>query len=74
MSGRKVFPADDSVKKVVWLTIQSASQKWTMMRLSAAPPHSKPVAHASVSVVAPLQPRKVHLTSAQYALQRVNLQ
>ncbi|MEZ3248193.1 IS256 family transposase, partial [Escherichia coli] len=27
---RKVFPTDDSVKKVVWLTIQSASQKWMM--------------------------------------------
>ncbi|MBS9200415.1 transposase, partial [Escherichia coli] len=23
-------PTDDSVKKVVWLAIQSASQKWTM--------------------------------------------
>lgn len=27
---RKVFPTDDSVKKVVWLAIQSASQKWTI--------------------------------------------
>ncbi len=27
---RKVFPSDDSVKKVVWLVIQTASQKWTM--------------------------------------------
>lgn len=27
---RKVFPTDDSVKKVVWLTIQVASQKWMM--------------------------------------------
>ncbi|EIQ48494.1 tnpA, partial [Shigella boydii 4444-74] len=27
---RKVFPTDDSVKKVVWLVIQSASQKWTV--------------------------------------------
>ncbi|EFN6235710.1 IS256 family transposase [Escherichia coli] len=27
---RKVFPTDDSVKKMVWLAIQSASQKWTM--------------------------------------------
>ena len=27
---RKVFPTDDSVKKVVWLAIQSASRKWTM--------------------------------------------
>ncbi|EBA6814172.1 hypothetical protein B6A99_13210 [Salmonella enterica] len=27
---RKVFPTDDSVKKVVWLAIQAASQKWTM--------------------------------------------
>lgn len=27
---RKVFPSDESVKKVVWLAIQSASQKWTM--------------------------------------------
>ncbi|BEN08982.1 hypothetical protein SMETH9_43080 [Serratia marcescens] len=26
----KVFPRDDTVKKVVWLAIQSASQKWTM--------------------------------------------
>ncbi|EGB0937272.1 IS256 family transposase, partial [Escherichia coli] len=26
---RKVFPTDDSVKKVVWLAIQAASQKWT---------------------------------------------
>ncbi|EJD2630446.1 transposase, partial [Escherichia coli] len=26
----KVFPTDDSVKKVVWLAIQYASQKWTM--------------------------------------------
>ncbi|WP_411570140.1 IS256 family transposase, partial [Pectobacterium cacticida] len=27
---RKVFPTDDSVRKVVWLAIQSASKKWTM--------------------------------------------
>ncbi len=27
---RKVFPTDDSVKKVEWLAIQAASQKWTM--------------------------------------------
>ncbi|CCG88529.1 IS256 family transposase [Erwinia piriflorinigrans] len=27
---RKLFPTDDSVKKVVGLTIQAASQKWTM--------------------------------------------
>lgn len=27
---RKVFPTDDLVKKVVWLAIQAASQKWTM--------------------------------------------
>ncbi|EPG7707261.1 IS256 family transposase, partial [Escherichia coli] len=27
---RKVFPTDESVKKVVWLAFQSASQKWTM--------------------------------------------
>lgn len=27
---RKVLPTDDSVKKVVWLAIQSAPQKWTM--------------------------------------------
>lgn len=27
---RKVFPTDDAVKKVVWLAIQDASQKWTM--------------------------------------------
>ncbi|WP_262156656.1 transposase, partial [Escherichia coli] len=27
---RKVFPTDDSVKKVVWLAMQAASQKWTM--------------------------------------------
>lgn len=27
---RKVFPTDDSVRKVVWLAIQAASQKWTM--------------------------------------------
>ncbi|EHV74994.1 tnpA [Escherichia coli DEC6E] len=25
-----MFPTDESVKKVVWLAIQSASQKWTM--------------------------------------------
>ncbi len=25
-----MFPTGDSVKKVVWLAIQSASQKWTM--------------------------------------------
>jgi len=24
------YPTDDSVKKVVWLAIQSAPQKWTM--------------------------------------------
>lgn len=29
---RKVFPTDDPVKKVIWLAIQSASQKWTMPR------------------------------------------
>ncbi|VDR24900.1 Transposase and inactivated derivatives [Raoultella terrigena] len=27
---RKVFPTDESVKKVMWLAIQAASQKWTM--------------------------------------------
>ncbi|OCQ51828.1 Transposase, Mutator family [Photorhabdus australis subsp. thailandensis] len=27
---RKVFPSDESVKKVIWLAIQAASQKWTM--------------------------------------------
>lgn len=27
---RKVFPADDPAKKVVWLAIRAASQKWTM--------------------------------------------
>ena len=27
---RKVFPTDESVKKVVWLAFQSASQKGTM--------------------------------------------
>lgn len=27
---RKVLPTDDAVKKVVWLAIQAASQKWTM--------------------------------------------
>lgn len=27
---RKVFPTDESVKKVVWLAIQAASRKWTM--------------------------------------------
>lgn len=27
---RKVFPTDGSVKKVVWLAIQAAPQKWTM--------------------------------------------
>ena len=27
---RKVFPTDESVKKVVWLAIQAASQKWPM--------------------------------------------
>jgi len=27
---QKVFPTDESVKKVVWLAIQSALQKWTM--------------------------------------------
>ncbi|KAB0587193.1 transposase [Edwardsiella anguillarum] len=27
---RKVLPMDDTVKKVVWLATQAASQKWTM--------------------------------------------
>ncbi len=27
---RKVFPTDESVKKVVWLAIQAASRKWMM--------------------------------------------
>ena len=27
---RKVFPSDDSAKKMIWLAIQSASKKWTM--------------------------------------------
>ena len=27
---RKVFPTDDSAKKVIYLTIQEASKKWTM--------------------------------------------
>jgi putative transposase len=27
---RKLFPSDDSAKKVVYLAIQEASRKWTM--------------------------------------------
>ena len=27
---RKLFPTDDSAKKVVYLAIQNASKKWTM--------------------------------------------
>ncbi|NOQ76608.1 MAG: IS256 family transposase, partial [Methylococcaceae bacterium] len=27
---RKLFPTDDSAKKVVYFTIQDASKKWTM--------------------------------------------
>ena len=27
---RKIFPTDDSVKKVIYLAIQSASKKWSM--------------------------------------------
>lgn len=27
---RKAFPSDESVRKVIWLAIQAASQKWTM--------------------------------------------
>ncbi|MCU7919886.1 MAG: IS256 family transposase, partial [Candidatus Thiodiazotropha sp. (ex Epidulcina cf. delphinae)] len=27
---RKLFPSDDSVKKVIYLAIQEASRKWTM--------------------------------------------
>ncbi|MBA0018396.1 transposase, partial [Xenorhabdus nematophila] len=27
---RKIFPSDDSTKKVIWLAIQAASKKWTM--------------------------------------------
>lgn len=27
---RKVFPTDESVKKVMWPAIQAASHKWTM--------------------------------------------
>ncbi|MBD2797482.1 transposase, partial [Xenorhabdus sp. 18] len=27
---RKIFPSDDSAKKVIWLAIQAASKKWTM--------------------------------------------
>ena len=27
---RKIFPTDDSVKKVVYLAIMAASRKWTM--------------------------------------------
>ena len=27
---RKLFPTDDSAKKVIYLTIQAASKKWTM--------------------------------------------
>ncbi|MBC8946304.1 transposase [Xenorhabdus indica] len=27
---RKIFPSDNSVKKVAWLAIQAASKKWTM--------------------------------------------
>ncbi len=27
---RKIFPTDDSVKKVVYLAIMAASKKWTM--------------------------------------------
>ncbi|ENF96507.1 hypothetical protein ECP03052604_4903 [Escherichia coli P0305260.4] len=47
------------------------------LRLSAAPPHpGQQLMHHNqlCQTVAPLQPRKPHLTSAQDALQRVNLQ
>ncbi len=27
---RKLFPTDDAAKKVIYLTIQQASKKWTM--------------------------------------------
>ncbi|WP_237388135.1 IS256 family transposase [Xenorhabdus sp. Sc-CR9] len=27
---RKIFPSDESTKKVIWLAIQAASKKWTM--------------------------------------------
>jgi putative transposase len=27
---RKVFPTDDSVRKVIYLAIQAAAKKWTM--------------------------------------------
>jgi putative transposase len=30
MKKRKLFPADDSARKVVYLTIDAASKKWTM--------------------------------------------
>ncbi|KHD27192.1 transposase [Xenorhabdus nematophila] len=27
---RKIFPSNDSAKKVIWLAIQAASKQWTM--------------------------------------------
>ena len=30
LNKRKVFPTDDSARKVVYLAIQDASKKWTM--------------------------------------------
>ena len=34
---RKLFPSDDSARKVVYLAIQEASVKWTMGRLCPPP-------------------------------------
>lgn len=48
---RKVSPTDESVKKVVWLAIKSASQKWTNAAFL-------PVAHAFRQTVTLFSPVK----------------
>jgi putative transposase len=30
IKNRKLFPSDDSAKKVIYLAVQEASKKWTM--------------------------------------------
>lgn len=63
-----------------WRFFAPFPSKWTLLtlwRLSAAPPHpGQRLMHQDqlCQTVAPLQPRKTHLTPAQHALQRVNLQ
>lgn len=62
---------------MVFYSISLKMAATSFLRPSAAPPHScQGLMHLNqlCQTVTPLQPRKQHLTPAQHAFQRVNLQ